>query len=270
MTMRTKILIISVLLIFVSCRSEYQKLLKSNDFNAKYEAAVRYYNNEDYYKAQNLFEAVASVYRGTERAEDINYYLSYCYYHRGEYIMSGFYFDNFASTFSSSDKAAEAQFMAGESFKNESPKPSLDQEYTLKSIEAYQMYLNRFAGGQYEQNANDEISKLRKKLETKSYENARLYHKLGDYKAAVIALKECLREFPDTDYNEDLSFLILESSYKLASNSVEKRKYERYEAAVDEYYSYIDQYPAGKYAKEAEKIFESSMKFLKRTTGTDL
>ena len=34
-------------LIAVSCRSEFQKILKSNDYNTKYEAAITYFNKKD-------------------------------------------------------------------------------------------------------------------------------------------------------------------------------------------------------------------------------
>lgn len=263
--MKRKILFFALVAITLfSCRSKYQKLLKSSDYNAKYQAALEYYAEEEYFKAQTLFEGVISVYRGTEKAEVINYHIAHCYYHQQEYIMSGYYFENYTATFPTGDHVAECYFKAGESYKHESPKPSLDQEYTHRALEAYQVYLNKYPDGEHSKTANDEIAKLRKKLETKEFENAKLYHTLGDYKAAVIALKNCIKDYPDTDYHEELLYLILDASYELAENSVERKKYQRYESAVDEYYSYIDQYPNGGYAKKAETVYEDCMKFLKK------
>lgn len=262
--MKTRILIFSILIVFASCKSKYQKLLKGSDYNAKYEAAIQYFGDEDYYKSQTLLESVAGVYRGTDRAESINYYLAYCCFHQSEFIMSGYYFETFTTTFVNSDKLAECQFKAGESYKQESPKPSRDQEYTVKAIEAFQMYINKYPDGDQAAQANKEIEELRKKLESKDFENAKLYHKVGDYKAAVIALKNCIKDFPDTEHHEEIQYLIVESSYELAVNSVESKKYERYESTVDEHYSYVDQYPNGIFAKKSEKIFEQCMKYLKK------
>lgn len=262
--MKTRIIILTLLVAFASCKSKYQKLLKGSDYNAKYEAAIQYFGEEEYYKAQSLLESVAGVYRGTDRAENINYYLAYCCFHQSEYIMSGYYFETFTTTFANSPKVAECQFKAGESYRNESPKSSLDQEYTIKAIEAFQIYINKYPKGEQIAQANTEIDALRKKLENKEYENAKLYNKVGDYKAAVIALKNCIKDFPDTEHHEELQYLIVESSYELAVNSVEHKKLERYESAVDEHYAYIDQYPNGKYAKKSEKIFEDCMKYLKK------
>jgi len=264
MKMRLPILLLCAILAFASCRSKYQKLLKSSDYNAKYEAALVYFAEEDYHKAQTLFEGIITVYRGTEKAEVINYHLAYCYYHQGDYMLSGYYFENYTSTFPNTEKTPECQYMTGVSYGNESPKPSLDQEYTVRAIEAYQMYLNRYPDGENYAEANNQVSVLREKLEDKEFQNAKLYHKLGDYKAAIIALKNVLEDYPDTDKHEEILYLVLDSSYELAVNSVEKKKYERYESAVDEYYSYIDRYPSGKYASDAEKAYENCMKFLRK------
>ena len=64
------ILIAFILLIINSC-SEYQKVLKSTDYNLKYEKAIEYYEEEDYYRALSLLEELVSLYRGSERAERI-------------------------------------------------------------------------------------------------------------------------------------------------------------------------------------------------------
>ena len=44
-----------ILTLFLSC-SNYQKLLKSTDFDNKFESAVSYYDNSDYSRALPLFE----------------------------------------------------------------------------------------------------------------------------------------------------------------------------------------------------------------------
>ena len=69
--------ILSFLLIstaFISCKSEYQKVLKGNDIQKKYDYAVKSYNNGDYFKALELFEELVNVYRGSEQAEKIYFY----------------------------------------------------------------------------------------------------------------------------------------------------------------------------------------------------
>ena len=54
-----------------SCKQSYQKVLKSNDLDYKYEMAKKYYNKKDYYKALPLFEELMNIYKGTKNIEKI-------------------------------------------------------------------------------------------------------------------------------------------------------------------------------------------------------
>src|SRR6185295_14598666 len=70
--------------VLASC-SKYQKLLKSTDADAKYNAAVKYYEKKDYYRALPLFEELIALYRGQKRGESIYYYYAYCNYYLEDY-----------------------------------------------------------------------------------------------------------------------------------------------------------------------------------------
>ncbi|NJM16945.1 MAG: hypothetical protein HC896_17600 [Bacteroidales bacterium] len=66
---------IALLLVTVSSCSKYEKLLKSSDHELKYKKAFEYYNDENYAKAINLFEQLAPIYRGTEKADSVNFFM---------------------------------------------------------------------------------------------------------------------------------------------------------------------------------------------------
>ncbi|EXZ23950.1 hypothetical protein M086_2268, partial [Bacteroides fragilis str. S13 L11] len=72
-----------------------------------------------------------------------------------------------------------------------------------------------------------------------------------------------LKDYPYTDYREDLSILILRAKYEMAVNSVEDKKMDRYRETVDEYYAFKNEFPESKYLKEAERIFKDSQKVIK-------
>ena len=246
------ILILSIF--FFSACSEYQKILKSNDYELKLEKANEYYEEEDYYRAQALYEELLSIYKGTDKAEKIYYKFSYCYFNQKDYILAGYHFENFVSTYPNSKYAEECDFLSAYCYYLESPQPDLDQSNTRKAIDALQLFINKYPGSE----------KIRLKLETKSFNNAKLYYNLGEYKSAVIALKNTLKDYPDTQYREELLFLILKSNFLLAKNSIEAKKIERYQTTVNEYYSLIDEYPNSKNIKEAEKIYNTSIKEIKQ------
>jgi outer membrane protein assembly factor BamD len=72
--------------------------------------------------------------------------------------------------------------------------------------------------------------------------------------SAIITARNAKKKFPDSRYNEDLSFYILKSYYSQAHESVESKQYDRFIDAKDECYSFLKEYPSTKYAKEVEAI----------------
>lgn len=250
-----KLLYILVLISCVACQSEYQKLIKSDDYDAMYEGALKYYEAKDFYKSYELFEKILPAFRLTEKGENVTMMLAKSYYEEGDFLMSAYYFERFILTYPSSNQVEYAYYYDGICYYNISPAVTLDQTYTDKAISCFQLYINKFPQGSFVAESNEYIGKLRNKLEEKAYNNSKIYYNLEDYKAAVTALKNCLKQYPDSKYREELLFLTLRSSYMLAENSVESKKEERYDLAIDDYHTYIDEYPNGKWAKDAEKIY---------------
>jgi len=255
------ILFVFSIIVLSSC-SEFQKLLKSTDYDLKYEKALEYYAEEDYYRSLSLLEELVSLYRGTKKAETIAYHYAYCHYHQRDYILAGYHFKNFAQTYPNSEFTEECEFLSAYCFYLNSPKYSLDQTNTLRAIEAFQLFINKYPNSERKNEANDLIEKLRAKLEMKSFENAKLYHDLEYYNSAIVALQNSLKEFPDTEYREELLYLILKSQFLYAENSIESKQKERYEKAMDYYYALIDAFPNGKFLKDAEQIYDKTVKYL--------
>jgi outer membrane protein assembly factor BamD len=100
------------------------------------------------------------------------------------------------------------------------------------------------------------------KLVYKAYLSAKLYYDFKNFKASVIALNNCLTEYPDSKYREDLMFMLLESRYLLAISSVYDKKQERLSSALDEYFSFVDEFPESKHIKDAEKFHKATSQML--------
>jgi outer membrane protein assembly factor BamD len=143
-----------------------------------------------------------------------------------------------------------------------SPRPSLDQEYTRKAINTFTLFRINYPESERAIEASQLVTELQDKMVEKSYLNAKLYFDLGYYKAALVALRNSLGEYPNTSYREQLMYLILRASYLLADNSVDSKKMERFQATVDEYYSFIGEFPDGQYSDDAKRMYEQSMKEL--------
>lgn len=252
--------IISVLLILLSAAcSKFSKIQKSTDITQKYDAAIKYYEKKDYYKAGILLEETIPLLKGSKESEIAQFYFAYCHYHQSQYELAAFYFKRFYETFSRSGYAEEAMYMYGYSLYDESPKYNLDQSNTNTAIQAMQAFLNTYPQSQYKEQGNNIIAELRKKLEKKAYEGAKLYYKIDNYKAALVALENFQQSFPDSDYYEEVSFLKIETAYNLAKQSTEKKQLDRYKEAITHYETFVDKFPKSKYIKSAENIYSSSI-----------
>ena len=118
------------------------------------------------------------------------------------------------------------------------------------------------------QEAQGMIFALQDKLVLKELYSARLYYNLGNYlgnnyESCVITAQNALKDYPYTDYREELSILVLRARHEMAIYSVEDKKMDRYRETIDEYYAFKNEFPESKYLKEAEKIFNESQKVIK-------
>ncbi len=236
----------------------YEKLVKSSDYNLKYKRAFEYYNKGDYTKAGALLDQIAPVFRGTTKADSVFYYQAMVYYKQNDFILAGHYFETFAKTYGNSDFAEDANFYVGYCYYLTSPRPELDQTNTEKAIQSLRLFIIKFPESNRVDECKKIINELREKLVEKSFISAKLYFDLDDYKASIVALTTSLNEYPESKFREEIMYLILKSNYLLALNSIQSKQKERYQSTIDEYYSFITEFPESKYKKEAEKIYKTS------------
>ncbi len=247
--------------ILTSC-GEFNKIVKSTDYEFKYKKAIELYEEGEFVKSGTLFRELISIYRGTNKADKIYYYFAKSMLGQKDYLMAGHYFNSMVKEFPNSDYVEEAQYMVGYCYYLMSPKPRLDQEITQKAIDALQLYINLYPFNERVEEANRLIGELQDKLVMKSYYSAKLYFDSENYKPAVVALNNALKDYPDSRYREELMYMLLKSRYLLAVGSVEEKKLDRLTLALDEYFAFIDEFPDSKYAKEIEKYHETTAKLL--------
>lgn len=203
-------------------------------------------------------EELIGLYKGTKNTE--NLYFMYCdaNYKQGDYMISAYHFKNFYDLYPTSEKSEECLYMVGKSYEKLSPKPDLDQTYTLKAIDGYQFFLNLYPASNKVGDANDAISRMRKKLEKKAMNNADLYFKTQNYRAAATSYDNLLKDFPDIDNSEKIGFMIVKSYYMFALNSTTEKKRERFKHTIDAYNQFKYKFPDSKYMAEAKKYEHES------------
>jgi len=258
MKMRNFTPIIVVFILLLSSCNDYNKVLKSTDYEYKYKKAFEYYEDGEYVRASALLKELLTIVKGTSKADKVYYYYAKSQFEMKDNLMAGHYFKSLLKEFPRSEYAEESQFMVGYCFYLESPSPRLDQQTTLEAIDALQLFINLYPRSDRDDEANRLIIELRDKLVYKSYLSARLYYDLDYYKAAVVALTSSLKDYPDTKYREEIMYMLIKARYLLAINSVEEKKQERLSSALDEYFTFVDEFPESKFRKEVENYKEDS------------
>lgn len=256
-----RLAVVAVAICVVGC-SPFNKLLKLNDSEQMYSAAIKYYEDGDFEHALQLLMEITPRYASTMRSDTIMYYTGCCYYKQGDFQTSGAIFDEYRNTYGRSPLLEDVEYMHAMGYYFSSPQPSRDQTTTLKAISAINEYMERYPSSPKMGVCEVRLEELKGKLYDKSYINARTYYKTERYKAAIIAFKNALAEFPDTPHREEILYLTLDSSYQLASNSIPSLQVDRYLDAMDAYYNFISEFPESKHARSAERMQRSIKRFL--------
>ena len=266
--MQKKGLFIMLLLVVLTGCGDYQRLLKSRDPEEKYQAALMYFNDKQYVKSQTLLDDVSAYYRGTERSEDVLAYLARSYMGQKAYSSATEYYRAYIRNYPKGKYATEAYFQLGHCQYLDSPDARLDQDITRKAIDAFTQFVELYPESPYAEQAYQEMGEMYDKLAMKELYNARLYYNLGsylgnNYLSCEIVAKNALKNYPSNKYQEDFNWLILQSKYQQAINSVEERKLERARDAQDEYYNFVTEYPSSKHRKEADRMLVQIRKITK-------
>ena len=256
---RIQLLFLALILVGVSGCSKFRKIQKSGDWKVKYDAAIQYYESNDYHRSTLLFEDILPIIRGTAEAELGNFYLAYSYFYQKQYILSAHHFEEFVRIYGRSEYVIEAEFMHAYSLYLQSPDYQLDQTVTYQAVAAMQNFINKYSSTDYALRADEVIDELQVKLEMKAYEQCKLYYKIRRYNSALVIFDNFKNDYPDSKYQEEVAYLKIKTSYDYAKNSVLAKQKERYQNTIDAYELFIDKYPTSKFLREVEKIYTESI-----------
>lgn len=263
-----KLFIFSLLALLLASCGEYQRVQKSQDPNVKFDYAKRAFEEGRYVQAYTLLKDVVTVLKGSQKAEESLYLLGLSHYENKEYLDAAAYFQSYYQRYPKGTYTEPARFYAGYAYYLDSPEPQLDQSGTIKAIEELQGFLDYFPRSERVSIAQNAIFELQDKLTLKELQNAQLYYNLGNYlgnnyDSAIIVAKNAVKEYPYSKYKEELEMLILKSRYQIASQSIEEKKVDRFRDVIDEYYSFINNFPDGANREEADNIYKIAQKYVK-------
>ena len=229
------------------CASRYDALMASSDADLKYKGAFEYFNSGKYEKAGALFESLAVLTSNTSRDDTVQFYQGLSNYKFGDY----------------------PNFLDLDCLYKETYRYELDQTPTYTCINAISEFLRSFPDSEYGSDCRAMLKDLNDRLDRKAYENARLYYKMEDYKAARVAFKNVLKDDSENIYREDILYYIAMSSYNYARLSYPEKQKDRYLIFIDDYLNFIGEIPDSPYRKELNVMYARAQRALGKYSGTD-
>ena len=257
------IIIVSAMLL-TGCANEFNQVYKTSDYSYKYEYAKECFMKGKYTRAVTLLQDLVTLQKGTDNAQESLYMLAMAQYLGKDYESAATTFKKYYSSYPKGVYAEMAQYYIGQSLYMSTPEPRLDQSQTVAAISAFQDYLDLFPDAKSKETAQNRLFALQDKLVQKEFYSAQLYYDLGqyfgnctnggnNYEACIITAQNALKDYPYTSMREKFALLIMKSKYELAQQSIEEKKFERFQDAEDECYGFINEYPDSKSKSLAEK-----------------
>ncbi len=243
-------------------RVSVHRVIKSEDPELIYSEAMKYYGKEKWKQAGDLFEACRAYFVGDMREDSIAFMSARSKFKDRDYLDATVRLDEFRRKFGRSIFIEDAEAMLAMCHYYLAPDPTRDQTITAEAIVAFSEFIERYPNSKRAEAFSNLITELTERLKEKAYLNAYTYYKIQRYKSAVIALRNALKQYPDTPHREDMLYLIAVSNYRLAHNSIEEKQGERYLNVLDSYYSFINEFPESKHRKELERYTKEAKDYL--------
>lgn len=260
---------ITAAVLFLTGCGGISTLLKSGKPDQIYSKAMEYYGKEKWSRASTLFEGVQHYYAGMPREDSISFFNARCKFKNRDYESASSLLDEFRRKFGRSPFIEDAEGMYALCFYFLSPGPKRDQTMTGHAIIAINEFISRYPKSEQVPKFKEINEELTQRLYDKTYLNAYTYYKIGKYKSAIVSFKNALKQYPDSDHREEVMYLIVDSSYKFASNSIEAKQTDRYLSMLDSYYSFIAEYPESKHVKELESMVRHAKDYLDKNKKDD-
>lgn len=241
-----------------SCKTQYEQLLSGNDVDAKYKAAFEYFNQGKYRRAGELFESMSVLVSGTPQDDTVQFYWALSNYRYKDYFTAEANFKSFLDKFPRSPFSDDAEFLRLDCLYKSTLRWELDQSPTYAAIVAINEYQMNHPASLHTAVCKRMLEDLNERLDRKAYENAYLYYKMEQYKAARVAFRNVLKDDSENIYREDILFYTAMSSYKYASLSIPQKQKERYMVFVDDYLTFVGEYPESSRCKELEHLYKKA------------
>ncbi|MBP7562777.1 MAG: outer membrane protein assembly factor BamD [Candidatus Cloacimonetes bacterium] len=189
--MKMKALLIALIALFVLIGCSANKGLNTTPASEKWDKAETFYQKKKYEKAIPLYEQLV-LERNSVYTADAQFKLAESYFYSKKYVEAVTEYQLLLSLFPDYKDISSAQFMIGVAYYKQGLNPHYTQDETNKSIDAFQVFIDKYPWDKRRSDAYDYIQKCQRKLLEKKYLAGYIYYKIDDYSSALLYLDEII------------------------------------------------------------------------------
>ncbi len=180
--------ILLIVLLLFACSSNNMNRMSAKE---KWDKAEQFFSQKKYHKAALLYEQIV-LERNSSYTADSQYKLAESYYLQEKYAEAITEYQLLQSLFPDYKNIASAQFMIGVCNYHLALSPHYTQDESNKSIEAMQIFIDKYPNDTRINEAYQYIQKSQQKLIEKKYLAGYIYYKIDDYSSAILYFNEII------------------------------------------------------------------------------
>ena len=245
------IVVLILIMVFVDCKSKKEtKLTPETAGSAKeiFEKAKKRMK-KDPEKSRLLFKEIMHLYPDSLYAQRAKIGIADAYFNQkdmGSLLMAAAEYQEYANLFPNSPDAVYAKYQIGMCYYKQMKKPGRDQEYTHKTIDAFQAMVKMYPATEEARDAREKIAKARQYLAAHNFAIGLSNFRLNAFKGAIARFKEVMEDYPEFEKNDKL-FFFTGRAYFVSRE---------YDTAISFFQRLITDFPKSKYLKKSSKMIE--------------
>ena len=184
--MKKQILIILLGLgvVFSACTAGYEKVLSGTDVSKKYEYALKYFNEKKYKRAIELFDNLNLAVQGTPQEDTVAFYHGLSTYRWKDYQNAETILAKFIEVYPRSVFTEKGAYYRVKCLYESTYRYELDPTPTKKAMAIMSEFMYNYPNSEYIPECKEMMTDLVGRMEKKSFESAKLYYTMQDYKAS--------------------------------------------------------------------------------------
>jgi outer membrane protein assembly factor BamD len=180
-----------------------------------YNEGIAYLQTGEYTKATGRFDEVDKQHPYSEWARKALIMSAYTSYTRGAYDDAVISAKRYTTLYPGSEDAAYAQFIIGQSYFNQIPDVTRDQDMTRRALDAMNELVTRYPESPYASEGKKKMDMARDQLAGKEMETGRYYLNRSNYIAAINRFKTVVTEYQTTRHVEEALMRLTEGYFAL-------------------------------------------------------